>query len=328
MGKRRSFLALCILAAVALALAPMATTGAAAAERIFLKVGASSLGGSWFPTMAMTAEVINFTLPNVTATVTTGGAITNIKNIEQRKIDLGFTYSASTGEAWHGRGPFKKPHRNIRAVGVYYLSAFQITVPADSPIKTFYDIKGKRTTAGKMGWGSTLAYARLLEAHGLSFDKIRKAGGKVHHVGWSEAVLLMKDRQVDVIQLAQPIPNPLIYRIETAFPVRVLSVEQSILDGILKKYPGYVKVKIPAGMYKGQKEDAWTMGDLDVLIIRADLPEELAYKITKAIYDNPAPFKKLAWLKNMSYKNATQGVPIPFHPGAARYFREKGIKLP
>ncbi len=138
----------------------------------------------------------------------------------------------------------------------------------------------------------------------------------------------MKDRQVDVIQLAQPIPNPLVHRLETSFPARVLSVDQKILEGLLEKYPGYVKVKIPAGMYKGQKEDAWTMGDLDVLIIRADLPEDLVYQITKAIYDNPAPFKKLSWLQNMSYKNATQGVPIPFHPGAAKYFREKGIELP
>ncbi len=328
MGKRRSFLIISILAAMTLALAPMTTTGAAAAEEVFLKVGASSLGGAWFPTMAMTASVINFQVPGVTATVTTGGAITNVKNMEQKKVDLGFTYSATTGEAWHGRGAFKKPYRNIRAIGAYYLSAFQITVPADSPIKSFYDIKGKRTTAGKMGWGSTQAYARLLEAHGLSFDKIREAGGKVHHVDWGDAVLLMKDRQVDVIQLAQPLPNPLISQIETAFPVRVLPVEDKVLDGIIKKYPGYVKVKVPAGISKGQKEDAWTLGDLDVLICRADLPEDLVYKITKAIYDNPGAFKDLDWLKGMSYKNATEGMPIPFHPGAARYFREKGVKLP
>ncbi|MFQ5913530.1 MAG: TAXI family TRAP transporter solute-binding subunit [Nitrospinota bacterium] len=298
-----------------------------AAERVFLKIGSSSLGGSWFPTMSLTASVINYKVPGVISTVTTGGAITNIRNVENAKIDMGFTYTGSVAEAWNTKDPFKKPHRNIRAIGVYYQSAFSITVQAHSPVRTFYDIKGKRTTAGKKGWGSTLAYARMLEAHGLSFDKIRQAGGKVSHVGWSDAVLLMKDRQVDVIQLAQPVPNPLIMQLEASFPVRVLGIEKPILEKILNTYRGYVAVKIPKGIYKGQESDAWTIADNDLLIASTRMPDDLAYKITRAIYENPRLFKKLAWLKGMTWKKAAEGVQIPFHRGAARYFKEKGVSV-
>ncbi|MFP6868521.1 MAG: TAXI family TRAP transporter solute-binding subunit [Nitrospinota bacterium] len=310
-----------------LASAGFAGRDALAAERIFLKIGASSLGGSWFPTMAITASVINAKIPGVISTVTTGGAITNVRNIQSGKIQMGFTYTGVSGEAWNGRGAFKKPHRNFRAIGIYMDSVFAITVPAKSSIKTFYDIKGKRTSAGKKGWGSTQAYERMLAAHGLSFEKIRKSGGKVHHVGWSDAVLLMKDRQVDVIQLAQSIPNPLIMQLEASFPVRVLGMKKAVADKLVSNFPGYVAVKIPKGMYKGQIEDAWTVSDNNMLVASSKLPDDLVYKITKAIYETPKPFQKLAWLRKMSWKTATSGVPIPFHRGAARYYKEKGISV-
>ncbi len=308
-------------------LIPVGGNQGLAAERVFLKLGASSLGGSWFPTMSITASVLNNKVPGVISTVTTGGAITNVRNIENGKIQLGLTYAGVTGEAWNGKGAFKKPHQNFRAIGIFFDSVFSVTVPANSPIRTFNDIKGKRTTAGKKGWGSTQAYARMLEAHGLTFDKIRESGGKVSHVGWSDAVLLMKDRQVDVIQLAQSTPNPLIMQLETSFPVRVLGMKKAVADKIVKTYPGYVAVKVAKGTYKGQDEDAWTISDNTMLVANKDLSEDLVYKITRAIYETPGPFKNLAWLKNMSWKTATSGIPAPFHKGAARYFKEKGITV-
>ena len=317
----------CLAVLTVLALGAWSASPALAQKTTFLKIGASSMGGSWFPSMSITASVINQKVPGVISTVTTGGAITNVRNIENGKIQLGLTYAGVIGEAWSGKGTFKKPYQKFRAIGIFMDSVFAITVPAKSSIKTFQDIKGKRTSAGKKGWGSTLAYSRILEAHGLSFDKIRESGGKVNHVGWGDAVLLMKDRQVDVIQLAQSTPNPLIMQLETSFPVRVLGMDKAVADKMAKTYPGYVAVKIPKGIYKGQDQDAWTISDNTLLVASKDLPDDLVYKITRSIYENPAPFKKLAWLKKMSWKTATQGIPAPFHKGAARYFQEKGITV-
>jgi TRAP transporter TAXI family solute receptor len=269
----------CLAVLTVLALGAFSASPSLAQKTTFLKIGASSMGGSWFPSMSITASVINQKVPGVISTVTTGGAITNVRNIENGRIQLGLTYAGVIGEAWSGKGAFKKPYQKFRAIGIFMDSVFAITVPANSPIKTFQDIKGKRTSAGKKGWGSTLAYARILEAHGLSFDKIRKSGGKVNHVGWGDAVLLMKDRQVDVIQLAQSTPNPLIMQLETSFPVRVLGMDKAVADRMAKTYPGYMAVKIPKGIYKGQEQDAWTISDNTLLVASKDLPDDLVYKI-------------------------------------------------
>lgn len=299
-----------------------------AAEPIYLKIAASSLGGSWFPTMAATSFIINKNIPNVSSAVTTGGGIANIQTTELGKIDMGFTYTDLVAEAWEGKGVFKTPHQKIRAIGVYYQDVFAIAVPAASDIRSFKDLAGKSITAGKPGFGSTKAFERILKEYGLSFEKIRETGGKVNFVGWSEGVLLMQDRHVVAMLTAQATPSPLIQEVETSYPLRVLGAEPKLLDDLVAKYPGYVKALVKAGIYKAQKEDVWTLASNNLLICKESLPEDLIYQITKAIYENVSEITLSAgWLKNMSYKTATEGVAIPFHPGAAKYFKEKGLEV-
>jgi TRAP transporter TAXI family solute receptor len=241
---------------------------------------------------------------------------------------MGFTYTDTVADAWDGKGVFKTPHRKIRAIGVYYQDTFSIAVRADGDIRSFKDLAGKSITAGKPGFGSTAAFEHILKEYGLSFEKIRETGGKVNFVGWSEGVLLMQDRHVVAMLTAQAIPAPLIQEVETSYPLRVLGVEPKILDELISKYPGYVKLLIKAGTYKGQKEDVWVLGSSNLLICKESLPEDLVYQITKAIYENVSEMALSAsWLKNMSYKTAMEGVVIPFHQGAAKYFREKGLQI-
>jgi TRAP transporter TAXI family solute receptor len=299
-----------------------------AGEPIYLKIAASSMGGSWFPTMAATSFIINKNVPDVSSAVTTGGAVVNAQSVEQGKIDMGFTYTDTVADAWDGKGAFKTPHRKIRAIGVYFQDTFSIAVRADGDIRSFKDLTGKSITAGKPGFGSTAAFERILKEYGLSFEKIRETGGKVNFVGWSEGVLLMQDRHVVAMLTAQAIPAPLIQEVETSYPLRVLGVEPKILDELISKYPGYVKLLIKAGTYKGHREDVWVLGSSNLLICKESLPEDLVYQITKAIYENVSEIALSAsWLKNMSYKTAMEGVVIPFHLGAAKYFREKGLQI-
>lgn len=299
-----------------------------AAEPIYLKIAASSLGGNWFPTMAATSFIINKNIPDVSSAVTTGGGVANVQSIEQGKIDIGFSYTDTIAEGWDGKGVFKSPHRKIRAIGVYYQDAFAVAVPAASNINSFKDLGGKSITAGKPGFGSTTAFERILKEYGISFDKIKETGGKVNFVGWSEGVLLMQDRHVVAMLTAQAIPSPLIQEVETSYPLRVLGVDTKILDDLIAKYPGYVKLLVKAGTHKGQKEDAWVLASSNILICKESLPEDLIYKITKAIYENVSEMVLSAgWLKNMSFKTAADGVVIPFHPGAAKYFKEKGLQV-
>lgn len=298
------------------------------AEPIYLKIAASSLGGNWFPTMAATSFIINSHVPDVSSAVTTGGGVANVQNVEREKIDMGLSYTDVVAAGWNGEGVFKTPHRKVRAIGAYYIDVFGIAVRADTDIRSFKDLAGKSITAGKPGYGSTAAFERILNEYGLSFDKIKETGGKVNFVGWSEGVLLMQDRHVVAMLTAQPLPSPLIQQVETSYPCRVLGVDPNILDALVKKYPGYVKAHVKAGTFKGQKEDVWVLAASNLLICKESLPEDLVYQITKAIYENVSEMAKSAsWLKDMSYKTATEGVVTPFHPGAAKYFKEKGVEI-
>ena len=324
--KRGRFILVCL--GICLSCSIALNHSAQAADPIYLKIAASSLGGSWFPTMAATSFIINKNLPNVSSAVTTGGGVANIQTLEQGRIDLGLSYTDTVAEAWDGKGVFKTPHRKIRAVGVYYQDAFAIAVPAASDIRSFKDLAGKSITAGKPGYGSTNAFERILKEYGLSFDKIRETGGKVNFVGWSEGVLLMQDRHVVAMLTAQAVPSALIQEVETSYPLRVLGVEPKILDDLIARYPGYVKILVKAGAHKGQKEDVWVLASSNLLICKESLPEDLVYQITKAIYENvPEMAQSAGWLKNMSYKMAAEGVVIPFHPGAAKYLKEKGLQV-
>lgn len=299
---------------------------ARAAEVTYLKIAASALGGSWFPTMAATSFIINKNIPIVSSAVTTGGAIANIQTIELGKIDMGLTYTVNVADAWDGKGIFKTPHRKIRAIGVYFQDAFAVAVPAVSDIRSFKDIAGKNITGARAGSGTSVAFEQILKEYNLSFEKIKETGGKVHFVGWSEGVSLMQDRHVVAMITAQAIPSQLIQEVESSYPCRVLGVEPKILDNLVSKYPGYVKALVKAGTYKGQKEDVWVLAANNLLICKESLSEDLVYQITKAIYENvPEIVLSASWLKNMSYKTAAEGVVIPFHPGAAKYFREKGL---
>lgn len=291
-----------------------------------IKIGAGSVGGSWFPMMTATMVVINEDVPGIVATVVPGSAISNARNINKKSFDIGLTYLSAAYEARKGLPPFKKKLMNLRAIGNYPSAPYQYAVRANSDIKSIKDLYNKKLSAGKRGSGTELAFSRLLEMYGLSYDSIRKNGGTVHFVAWAETKMLLKDRHIQMGIFDHRPPDPGIVETETAFPVRVLNIEPKVLEDYLKKYPGHLTAKILKGTYKGQQEDAMTLAWAPMLAAHKDVPENLVYNITKAIYENSKRLSKgFKGLSILSPKMAVVGIPIPFHPGAARYFKEKGI---
>lgn len=296
------------------------------ADVIPLKIGAGSVGGSWFPMMTATMVVLNEEVPGIVATVVPGGAISNARNVNKKSFDIGLTYLSSAYEAMEGLPPFKKKLTDLRAIGNYPSAPYQYTVPAGSDIKSIKDLHDKNVSAGKRGSGTELAFSRVLGMYGLSYDSIRKEGGTVHFVGYGETKMLFKDRHINMGIFDHRSPDPGIVEAEMAFPCRVLNLEPEILEAYLKKYPGHLTWKIPKGTYKGQKEEAVTLAWAPMLATHKDVPEDLIYNLTKAIYANPERLSKgFKALRLLSPEMAVAGVPIPFHPGAERYFKEKGV---
>lgn len=299
---------------------------AQAAEIRPLKIGAGSVGGTWFPMMAATMVVINDNVPEVISTVVPGDAISNARNVDSNRFDLGLVYLSSAYDASMGLFPFKKKLENIRAIGNYPSAPYQFTVRANSDIRSIKDLYNKNIAVGKRGGGQDLNFSRLLGMYGLSYESIEKEGGRIHFLSYQETKMLLKDNKIDMGIFDAAPPDANIVEVEMNRPYRVLNIESDILDAYLKKYPGILSFTVLKGDYKGQDEDAHTIAWAPLFIASESLPEDLVYNITKAIYDNVETLSKgFPRLSLLSPKMAVEGVVIPFHPGAKKYFEEKGV---
>ncbi len=296
----------------------------------FVKIAGSGLAGTWFRICAMAAAILNEKVDGTTFSATLGGGITNIQRIESGKLEMGLAMTSGLGFAEFGKGPFKaKPTKDVSAITVIFQSPYHLVVRADSPIKTPADLAGKSIAVGKSGWSTELFAQALLEAYGLSYDKIKKAGGKIHFVGWGEMARLMKDGRIDAAFFATPVPVPQLLDVTTATPIRVLGIGKEQLAWFAKNYPAYYPMTIAKGSYKGHDEDVTTLGDSVTLVVNKKIDPDTVYKVTKALFEN----KKLLAdvheaVSSMSLENALKGVKVPLHPGAYRYFTEKGVKVP
>lgn len=291
-----------------------------------LKIGGGSIGGTWFPMMTASMVILNEDIQGLVATVVPGSSLKNARSTDAGELDIALTNVSTANDAWNGNKPFKKKYQNIRALGRYLSNPKTWVVRADSGINSLKDLPGKTVNTMRSGSGTELEFKRALAEYGITFEDIRAAGGKIEHLIFSQATLAMRDGVIDFTVLDGWAPDPSVVQMETAFPVKILPADQGVLDRLYEKY-AYGKAIIPGGVYKGTPDDTPVMTVSTMLIARADLPEELAYQITKAIFENPERLSKgYKKLGQLSPKIAAEGVPIPFHPGAEKYFKEKGLK--
>ena len=299
-----------------------------AAEKVFIRIQTSTLGGVWFPVASGMSAIINAKVPGVLVTATTGHGVRNIRRIETGKDLMGFTISAAAAAAKAGAGPFKKVGKvkHVMSFASMYPSPIQLVTPADAGIKKVPDLIGKRLIPHKRGGPLELAVRRILGEYGINYKKITAAGGRINHVGYPEMVIAYKDRQVDMMALMLPVPAPPVLNMQTSRRVSILGLDESVVDKLVKKFPGYNKEKIPAGSYKGTTSDAWAIGVSHMVVIRDSVSNELAYKMAKAVFGNLKVLKKFhpVLKRHLSVKSAAKNLPLPLHPGAARYYKEKG----
>jgi TRAP transporter TAXI family solute receptor len=295
----------------------------------FVKIAGSGIAGTWFRICAATAEILNQNLKDTVFTATLGGGLSNIKRVESGQIYMGLTMTSSGLLAHTGKYPFKQKYGKSRALLTVYINPYELVTPAKSEIRGVKDMLGRRFAPSLPGWSTELFSQILLKAHGMSYEDIEKAGGKVHFVNWTEMVKLMKDGRLDAAMFATPDPVPQIMDINTVMPVRIVQVEKPVIDKILEEYPSFVTIKTPANTYKGQTEDVVNIADGVMLMISEDASDHLAYSIVKTIYDNVKTLGKVhPALKVLNPKRGLEGIKIPLHPGAAKYYKEQGIAVP
>ena len=293
----------------------------ALAQKFDLKMMTGPMGGSWYPLGAAIADAVQKEIPGVSISVSPGGGVGNVEAVEFGKCDIGFSNSSSGVDGVYGRPPFKQKMPNMRQLANLYPQYFQIVVLEDAGIKTVADLKGKSISPGPKGHTGEFAARQVLEIYGLSYKDM----SKVQHVGYSDAVALMKDGHCEGWLLCTTIPASSIMDIALSRKIRLIALPEDKIKAMQKLNAGYIRRTVPKGTYQGVDYDVPGFGFFTHLIISAKLPDDMVYKMTKTLANNLPRFGDVVKdMKGVTTKDLALDIGIPFHPGALKYYKEIG----
>ncbi len=293
----------------------------------FVRIASGPSGGSWYPLGAKMAEIFGKHVKGISTSNGPGGGIGNVLDVNKGEAELGWTYGHTAYDGYKGVAPgFKSANTNVRHLATFYPAGFQTAVLADSKIMSYADLKGKNISPGKAKWSGFAAYKMIIEKYGYSIADVKKAGGVVHHVGYSDSVALMKDGHIDAFSGLTSVPQSSFLSLEFQPGIRLLPIDEKVLDGILKSNPGYIRIDIDSKSYKSIKKPVPTLGAVTIMVVNKDVPDDIVYGITKALWENHADLVgvKKVW-NSVKLENALLGAALPVHPGAKKYYDEHNV---
>ncbi len=260
---------------------------------------------------------------NVTV-VSTDGSKANIQGIAAGNYQLGTVQSDVMSYAWDGTRAFEKEGKvdSFRTVAGLYAEAVQL-VTMDPAIKSVVDLKGKSVSIGAPGSGVYFNAVDVLAAAGLT-----EADIKAQYQSFADSADALKDGKIDAAFIVAGAPTPAITELCSTNDAYLVPIDGEVAEKMMAACPFYTVYNVPAGTYKGQEEDVKTVTVKATLIVSASASEEDVYKLTAAIFDNiEAITAENGKGAELSLENATSGMTVPFHKGAAKYFAEKGVSV-
>lgn len=308
-----------LLGAVAISLA--ASSFAAKAQE-FINVLTGGTSGVYYPLGVAMGEIYGKGIPGAKTQVqATKASVENLNLLQQGKGEIGFSLGDSVQEAVKGNkeAGFPAPLDKLRGIAAIYPNYIQIVASQESGIKTLADLKGKSLSVGAPASGTELNARAILAAAGLKYEDL----GKVEYLPFAESVELIKNRQLDATLQSAGLGVASIRDLATSVPINVVAVPKADVEKIGAPY---LAVTIPAGTYEGQAADVETAAVGNFLITHDGVPEETAYQMTKLLFDNlPQLVAAHAAAKAIDPAKALDGMSVPLHPGAEKYFKEKGL---
>ncbi|HSK39777.1 MAG TPA: TAXI family TRAP transporter solute-binding subunit [Arenibaculum sp.] len=307
---------------MAAAVLALAFTVPAKAEQ-FVNVLTGGTSGVYYPLGVALSKIYADNMEDVrTAVQSTKASVENLNLLQAARGEIGFTLGDSLSHAWEGNEEvgFRGKLDKLRGVAAIYPNYIQIVARADSGIETLADLEGKRISVGAPRSGTELNARAVLAAAGLSYDDL----GKVEYLPFAESVELMKNRQIDATLQSAGLGVASIRDLAATNDITVVAVPDDVIAAIGD--PVYVPATIPAGTYNGQEEDVRTAAVVNFLVTHEDLSEDVVYGMTKSMFENLDGMTSAhAAAEGIDLATATQGMPVPLHPGAERYYTEQGV---
>jgi TRAP transporter TAXI family solute receptor len=288
-----------------------------------ITLGTASVGGTYFVYGRVWASLVNEKIGTSISTQQTQGPNQNIILTHERTVDLGMTTMGVALQAWNGSGDWTKGKKfqNIRATFPMYDTPFHFIALDKAGIKSVKDLAGKKSGIGPRA-GTCGTYFPM-------FFKILGVGTTIRNGQASDMAANLQDGLIDAFPFCAGVPIAAYSELETTNKVRFFTFTDDELRKLKTALPELSDSTIPKGTYKQQMEDHKTIGVFNFAIAHKDLPDDLVYSITKAVLENnPQMVKGHAAAKETLTENWNRNTFLPFHPGAVRYYREKGISVP
>lgn len=288
----------------------------------FINVLTGGTSGVYYPLGVGLSKIYGEKIPGARTQVqSTKASVENLNLIQQGKGEIAFALGDSVKLAWEGdaEAGFKTKLDKLRGIAAVYPNYIQIVASKESGITDFAGLKGKGLSVGAPKSGTELNARKIFEAAGSSYSDL----GKIEYLPFAESVELIKNRQLDATLQSAGLGVASIKDLSTSVDINVVAIPD---DVVAKLGAPYIAATIPAGTYAGQDKDVPTVAVVNFLITGADVSEETAYQMTKQLFENlPDMVAAHKSAEQITLENAIKGMPVPLHPGAERYYKEKGL---
>jgi uncharacterized protein len=294
---------------------------ASAQESLVVLTGSTS--GVYYPLGNALSAIVTKSIPRTRATVqVTQGSIENLRLLNDSDGEIAFTLGDALSDAWKGNpeAGFKAPLNKLRGVAAIYRNYVQLVASAASGVNSLEDLKGKRVSVGPRQSGTELNARAVLGAAGISYADL----GRVDYLPFGQSAKMIERGELDATLQSAGLGVDSIRQLSSATSVSIVPIPAAVVTRIGN--PVYVPAVIPARTYEGQTEDVPTASVANFLVTREGVSADIIYAFTKALFGNLGQLVDThPAAKGIRIEDALVGMPLPFHPGAERYYREAGI---
>lgn len=313
-----------IVAFVLIAALAVVVTGCAP-QKQFLSIAAGGVAGVYYPLGGALAKILNENIRNMEASArVTGASVANANLLAKagaEGVEIAFLQNDIAYYSFHGLEMFKdRKNDQIRGLATLYPEVIQLVATAASGINSVRDLVGKRVAVGAAGSGTEANARQILEAFGVQYTDLTK----VEYLPFGDATAQIRDGHLDAAFLTAGTPTAAVTELANSIAIKLVPLIGPEIDALRTAHPFYVKHTVPAETYRGLTAPVETVAVLAMIAVKGSLTERQVYEITKALFNNLDDFGAAhARGKDVSLEKAQEAMPIPLHPGAAKFFRER-----